>query len=133
MDSAVENVVRACTEGSDASRLAFPEVVARLAAAGIERYHADLERAEKVYYLPDGQSLAVPAKRIEAEPGGTFSAAGVEAAVRAIQQRRIDYREFCERIAAAGCVGYLVSLAGGRAVYYGRTAEVYVEPFPTAA
>jgi glutamate-1-semialdehyde 2,1-aminomutase len=35
--------------------------------------------------------------------------------------------EFCEQIAAARCVGYMVSLAGRRAVHYGRTAEVYVE------
>jgi hypothetical protein len=49
----------------------------------------------------------------------TFSAEGVEKALRAIQRGEIGYREFCERIAAAGCVGYIVSLAGRRALYYG--------------
>ncbi len=30
----------------------------------------------------------------------------------------------------AGCAGYFVSLIGRRAVYFGRTAETHVEPFP---
>jgi uncharacterized protein YbcV (DUF1398 family) len=46
--------------------------------------------------------------------------------------RRIDYHAFCERIAAGGCVGYFVSLAGRRALYYGRTGDTYIEPFPAA-
>lgn len=32
--------------------------------------------------------------------------------------------------AAAGFEGYLVSLPGRRAVYFGRTAETHVEHFP---
>jgi hypothetical protein len=38
-----------------------------------------------------------------------------------------------EPVAQASCVGYMVPLAGRRAVYYGRTGESYVEPFPAAA
>ena len=62
--------------------------------------------------------------------GMVCSIAGVMAAIGAIQQGQIRYREFCARIAASGCVGYLVSLAGRRAVYYGRTGETHVEYFP---
>jgi uncharacterized protein YbcV (DUF1398 family) len=65
-------------------------------------------------------------------PAGEFSAAGVDAAVRDIQVGKIQYRTFCARIAAAGCVGYHVSLAGQRAVYYGRTGDCHVEWFPGA-
>jgi len=61
-----------------------------------------------------------------------FSAGEVETAIRAIQASRIDYKGFCEDILAAGCVGYHVSLAGRRAVYYGRTSEMHVEMFPGA-
>lgn len=57
----------------------------------------------------------------------------VKAAVRPIQERQIGYLQFCSRIAAAGCVGYFVSLAGRRVVYYGRTNDSYVEPFPHTA
>jgi len=132
MQADVIEVVQECTDGSDQERVTFPEVVAKLAGAGVERYHADLLRAEKIYYLPSGESQRVQAAPIAAVPPSAFTADGVAAAVRAIQQQRIKYREFCERIAEAGCVGYIVSLAGRRAVYYGRTGDSYVEPFPAS-
>lgn len=130
MHTDVIKVMQECTDASDQERITFPEVVAKLARAGVERYHADLLRAEKIYYMPSGESHRVQAGQIKAAPVATFSADGVAAAVRAIQQQQIKYREFCERIARAGCVGYFVSLAGRRAVYYGRTGDSYVEPFP---
>jgi uncharacterized protein YbcV (DUF1398 family) len=131
MQADVIKVVQECTDGSDRERVTFPEVVAKLAGVGVERYHADLLRAEKIYYLPSGESQRVQAAPIAAVPPAAFTADGVAAAVRAIQRQQIKYREFCERIAEAGCVGYFVSLAGRRAVYYGRTGDSYVEPFPS--
>jgi uncharacterized protein YbcV (DUF1398 family) len=122
-----------CTDASDQERIGFGEVVMKLMQAGVERYHADLLRAEKIYYLPSGESHRVPAAQVDATPAAAFAADSVAAAVRAIQQKKIQYREFCERIALAGCVGYMVSLAGRRAVYYGRTGDSYVEPFPATA
>lgn len=130
MDPTVKSSIENCTRASDDGSASFPEIVARLASVGVERYHADLTRAEKIYYLPSGESHAVPDAALRVAPEAAFAAAGVDAAVRASQARQIDYREFCRRIAAAGCVGYLVSLAGRRAVYYGRTGETHVEPFP---
>jgi uncharacterized protein YbcV (DUF1398 family) len=133
MQADIIEVIQDCTDGSDQERLSFPEVVKKLMLAGVERYHADLLRAEKVYYLPSGESHRVVAAQVGATPPAAFAADGVAAAIRAIQQKKIAYREFCERIAQAGCVGYMVSLAGRRAVYYGRTGDSYVEPFPAAA
>ena len=99
--------------------------------AGVERYHADLLRGERTYYLPNGESEVVTRRCRRASPRrDDFSATGVDAAVRAIQAGRLQYRTFCERIAEAGCVGYMVSLAGQRAVYYGRTGDSHVEWFP---
>ena len=49
-----------------------------------------------------------------------------------MQAGLIKYRAFYTRIAEAGCAGYLVSLSGRRAVYYGRSAEMNVELFPPA-
>ncbi|MGE0737073.1 MAG: DUF1398 domain-containing protein [Alphaproteobacteria bacterium] len=132
MDSTIKQIAAECSMGSDEGRLAFPEVVAKLMRAGVERYHADLLRAEKTYYLPSGESHVVANAPLAARPAKDFVAAGIDAAVRAIQAQQIDYAEFCARIAAAGCVGYFVSLAGRRAVYYGRTAEQHVELFPAA-
>lgn len=98
----------------------------------MEQYHADLRRSEKTYYMPDNKSVVVASAAIAGSPARDFSSAAVEAAVRAIQRDEIGYMEFCERIVAAGCVGYLVSIVGRRAVYFGRTCDNYVEPFPQA-
>src|SRR5262245_46085268 len=130
MDDAVRNVVRECSRASDENSESFPVIVGRLIEAGIERYHADLVRSEKTYYLPDGSSEVVPNHAVETAPAASFSAAGVEAAVRASQAGGITYNMFCERVVAAGCVGYHVSIAGRRAVYYGRTGDSHVEWFP---
>jgi len=132
MEASARNAMLDCTRLSDQEQESFGQIVGRLRAAGIERYHADLRRAEKIYYMPDGASLAVPADPVEVPFAEAFSAAGVDAAVRAIQAGAIRYKEFCDRIAAAGCVGYFVSLAGRRAVYYGRSGESHVELFPAA-
>ncbi|HEX3674911.1 MAG TPA: DUF1398 family protein [Rhizomicrobium sp.] len=132
MNANVKAVIEECTRESDAERITFGQVVMKLIEAGVERYHADLVRSEKIYYMPDGENVSLPCHAVKTVPAREFSAAGVDAAVRAIQTGKIQYREFCERIAASGCAGYLVSLAGRRAVYYGRTGEMHVEMFPGA-
>lgn len=132
MDAAIKSIVAECTRDSDAGTSRFPEIVARLMAAGVERYHADLIRAEKTYYLPNGESEVVPDAALHVAPAVAFTGADVDAAVRASQAGSIDYREFCRRIATAGCAGYFVSLSGRRALYYGRTGETHVELFPGA-
>jgi uncharacterized protein YbcV (DUF1398 family) len=132
MDAAVRDVVLECTKASDEERVSFPEVVKKLIDAGVERYHADLLRSEKTYYLPNGESEVVPNHAVGIVPPREFSAQGVDAAVRAIQAGNIQYKAFCERVAAAGCVGYFVSIAGRRAIYYGRTGDSHVEWFPGA-
>ena len=132
MDQQAKDVVIECTKASDEERITFAEVVKALMQVGVERYHADLLRAERTYYMPGGDSERVMGHAIKSEPAKPFSGSGVQAAVHAIQGGQIQYREFCERVAAAGCVGYIVSMAGRRAVYYGRTGETHVEMFPGA-
>jgi uncharacterized protein YbcV (DUF1398 family) len=129
MDPNVKDVVWEMTRASDEERIAFPQVVKALTDAGVERYHADLVLGTRTYFMPDG-SHEITRGRASDTAAGRFVASGVEHAVRSIQRGEIGYREFCARIAAAGCVGYFVSLAGKRAVYYGRTNDSYVEFFP---
>ena len=133
MDTRTQDIIRECTAQSDASSISFPEVVMKLMDIGVEQYHADLVRSEKTYYLPNGESLVTPADRPDGIAPQSFSADEVQAAVRAIQQGKIDYAEFCRRIVAAGCVSYIVSIAGKRAIYSGRTGDCYIEHFPKAA
>lgn len=136
MNDDVKAVLQDCTNASSEERTTFPEVVAALAAVGVERYHTDLVRGETTYYipghLPGGESERVPGKPASGHPAAVFSAAGVADSVRAIQTGTIRYREFCERVMQAGCVGWMVFLAGKRVVYYGRTGDSHVEWFPGA-
>jgi uncharacterized protein YbcV (DUF1398 family) len=131
MDAHVRDLVREMTRASDEERILFPEVVRTLMEAGIERYHADLVCATKTYYLPDGGFEEVRCHEVR-PPARQFSATAVASAVHATQSQEIKYRVFCERIAAAGCVGYFVTFAGRRAVYYGRNADTHTEWFPDA-
>jgi uncharacterized protein YbcV (DUF1398 family) len=130
VDDHLKEIMKECTKGSDEGRLTFPEVVSTLMNVGVERYHADLQRGEKTYHMPNGESEVVASAGIKGSAAENFSASDVEAAIRAIQAGKITYKEFCERIIAAGCVEYLVSLVGRRAIYFGRTGDSYVEPFP---
>jgi uncharacterized protein YbcV (DUF1398 family) len=132
MDAHLKSVMESCSKASDESSLSFPQVVMRLMEAGVEWYHADLLRSEKTYYMPDGQSHAVPNAPLGEPPARDFLPPDVEKAIRAIQAQGITYKEFCERIGAAGCVGYFVSFPGRQAIYFGRTGASYVEPFPAA-
>jgi uncharacterized protein YbcV (DUF1398 family) len=112
--------------------MSFPQVISKLMSAGVERYHADLVRSEKTYFLPGGESRVIPNDDIGRAPAAAFSAESVEAAVKAIQKGEIDYKTFCERVMDAGCVGYHVHIAGQRVVYYGRSGDSHVEWFPGA-
>ncbi|MGE0024361.1 MAG: DUF1398 domain-containing protein [Hyphomicrobium sp.] len=133
MDAHARRVVEECTEASSAATMKFPEIVGRLIDAGVEHYRADLLRGEIAYFMPDGSSHIVPSAALSMTmPAEAFSAPGVEKAVRASQAGEIDFKRFCMEVAAAGCIGYLVSFPGRRVVYYGRTAETHVEPFPSA-
>jgi len=132
MNAPFTAVVEECTVASDASRMSFPEVVGKLTSAGVERYHADLVRAEKTYFRPDGKSHVVANDAIGRTPAAAFAASAVAAAVKAAQNGEIDYKTFCARVIEAGCVGYHVHIAGRRVIYYGRSGDSHTEHFPGA-
>jgi uncharacterized protein YbcV (DUF1398 family) len=132
MDTATRDVMIEASRASDEGNQSFGEIVMQLGKAGIERYHQDFLRSERTYYMPNGESEVVRNDVVAVTPAPGFSAQGVEAAVRAVQAGAIRYKEFCRQVMAAGCVGYLVSLAGKRVVYYGRTGDMHVEYFPGA-
>ena len=132
MQAHIKDVVRELTVASDEDRITFPEVVQALAKAGVERYHADLVVATRTYFMPDGAFEVVESRVPSGAAPADLDLAAVADAVAAIQSGAIQYREFCARITAAGCVGYLVSLIGRRVIYYGRTGDSHTEWFPGA-
>jgi uncharacterized protein YbcV (DUF1398 family) len=52
--------------------------------------------------------------------------------LKSIQRGEIGYAEFLRRIMDAGCSHYEVFISGRKAMYFGRTGEFYIEPFPQA-
>ena len=121
---------------SDCTRLSFadtpfPEVVMRLAGAGVRSYRADLVRRQSLYYGGDGDAYEHVLPLEGAAPiGDEFRAADVAASVRAIQQGEVGYAEFLRRIMRAGCASYCVFIAGRKAMYFGKDGAFIEEPFP---
>ncbi|HTN76124.1 MAG TPA: hypothetical protein VL096_12790 [Pirellulaceae bacterium] len=133
MDATTVDLLETCVRGSHTGAMTFPEIVARLASAGVERYHADYSRGEITYYFVDGQSLVIASPHAAHPTALGFSAPAVEAAVRQSQRGEHTYADFVRKTQAAGCVGYFVQLTGRRAIYFGRTGDSHVELFPTPA
>lgn len=130
MDAALTAILEDCTRLSYTTTGAFPRIVATLAGAGVDQYHADLLRAEKTFYLPDGTSHVCAMEPLTVPVADRFDAASVQAAIRDSQAGTLHYRDFMARIAAAGCTSYIVSIAGRRALYLGRRADSHLELFP---
>lgn len=132
MEEQRRSVAKACLEGAENGTMTFPQIVATLMQEGFESYLIDFRRASATYYRPNGESVELPAHKVQAPVAGTFDAAGLQVAIKEAQQLvpGYTYRGFCEKAARAGCAGYLVSFSGRRALYFARTAETHVEHFP---
>lgn len=123
-------VMQQCTQDSIAGTMTFPEVVQRSHAIGVETYHVDLYRKEKTYYFPNGETFVEPLNIPSPTIAQAFCDQQVIAAIRAIQHQEVSYLDFLQQIAAGGTTHYYVYLQGKQAVYYGRTGDCYIEPFP---
>ena len=112
--------------------MTFPQIVATLIEEGFEGYSVDFRRTTVTYYAPNGDSVGLPMHAPEVPVAAAFDTASIQAAIKEAQQLvpGFSYRGFCRKVAAAGCAGYMVSFAGRRALYIGRTAETHVEHFP---
>lgn len=132
MKDAMIGVATGCRDGAETGAMTFPEIVATLAGANFEGYAVDFRRARVTYYANDGDSVDLAAHRAETPVAARFDTGAMQAAIREAQSLAPGYAYigFCEKAAAAGCAGYVVSLLGRRAVYFGRTAETHIEHFP---
>lgn len=132
MDDKLKAIAGDCLRGAETGTATFPQIVGTLMQAGFESYAVDYRRSTATYYLPDGDSVTLPMPRHAAAIGQAFDTELLRAAIREAQQQvpGYTYPGFCAKAMAAGCVGYVVSFPGRRAVYSGRTAETLVEHFP---
>ena len=126
------SVINECMALSLKGKITFPEVVKRLAAGGTERYIADLVGLRQLSFGSNSHTYTSEMEfEAEAVPP-VFDAAAVRCAIADIQQQKITYREFLQKIMAAGCSHYEVFIRGRKAVYFGRDGGMHVEEFPAA-
>jgi uncharacterized protein YbcV (DUF1398 family) len=103
-----------------------------LAQSGRSDYAMDFRRSSRTYYRPDGETLELKTEPMAKLVTENFDASVVKKAIREAQEQvpGYTYKGFCEKMVAAGCAGYVVSIVGKRVLYYGRTAETHTEYFP---
>jgi uncharacterized protein YbcV (DUF1398 family) len=131
MNDDMKATAEKCIHGAEDGTMNFPEIVGTLMAAGFEGYAIDFRRRAAVYYLPDADSVQFPIGE-EHRVAALFNMHAVKTAIREAQEPvpGFTYKGFCDKVMDAGCAGYIVSFIGRRVLYYGRTAETYVEYFP---
>lgn len=134
MRATMKATAERCMRGAEENAIAFPAILTALKDAGIEGYLVDLRRAAATYYATDGEAVDVATHRTRSPVAAAFDPARIGRAIREAQTSApgYTYLGFCETVAAAGCAGYIVSIPGARVVYFGRTGETLVEPFPRA-
>jgi uncharacterized protein YbcV (DUF1398 family) len=127
---------KAITEAAAATlagTMPFPEIVAKLIAAGVEYYHVDYVGRCKQFYDGTGGRVITP---IDYEDlpvvASEFNSSELRAAILDSQRNGQKYRDFSARAMAAGVLGYFAFLRGRRVTYLGRTGDQHTEWFPGA-
>jgi len=133
MDTETRQLIDACVAASFAGTRGFGDIVGSLVAQGIESYRVDYREATTTYFDattdPYVVAIAIPPVAI----ADAFDPDSLVAAIRGSQAGQVKYPEFLDRSMRAGCVGYVVWIAGRHVVYFGRRGEQHVERFPSAA
>jgi uncharacterized protein YbcV (DUF1398 family) len=113
--------------------LSFPEIVAKLIAAGVEYYHVDYIGLCKTFYDGAGGRVVTPIEIENLPPVATeFNIDEVRAAILDSQRNGQKWRDFTIRVMNAGVQGYFAFLRGQRVTYLGRTGDQHTEWFPGA-
>ena len=127
----MNSIIKESTELAFEGKISFGEVVGKLIAIGVERYHADLATRKKTFYFKDGsvETIELILKNAS-DIAEEFDAAGVQAAIKLSQGGKIIYPQFLEIAMRAGCSSYDVYIDGKQVVYSGRKGDFHIEKFP---
>jgi uncharacterized protein YbcV (DUF1398 family) len=125
---------RAITEAAQATlsgSLPFPEIVAKLIAAGVEYYHVDYVGLCKQFYDGAGARVVTPIPLAGLPPiARELDAVALRAAILDSQTKGQTWPDFSRRATAAGVQSYFAFLRGQRVTYLGRTGDQHTEWFP---
>ena len=126
----VKETIEKCAHDSHAGLLTFPEVLGRLVDVGVESYFADYRDQSTIYYLSNNKTVRIPMDMPDLDIPEFFNKDGILSAIRGAQSDKVRYPEFLKLTMSAGCVGYIVWIAGKHVSYYGRRGEAHIEHFP---
>jgi uncharacterized protein YbcV (DUF1398 family) len=130
MDHAIESLIRETLDASNDGRIHFGQVVGNLISAGVESYTVDYRTGRVTYYMPCGETLTLEQAPANNQIATEFSSPAVKEAILGAQRGEVMYPQFKQLSQAAGCIGYIVWIAGRHVTYYGRKGETHVECFP---
>lgn len=130
MNTHSEQLIRDAAKGSSEGRLHFGQVLGMLTEAGVESYLVDYRAQRTSYHVKHGSPLEIETPMPDAPIADQWDVAALQAAIRGSQQGVVRYPEFKLLSKQAGCVGYVVWLAGRHVTYFGRRGEQHVERFP---
>ena len=130
MNLSIKEAIEKCAHQSHAGELTFPEVLERLLGVGVESYLADYRDQSSTYYLSNNEALRISMEMPQVDIAESFNEEGVILAIRCSQSNQLRYPEFLRLTMAAGCIGYMVWIAGRHVSYFGRRGEVHIEHFP---
>lgn len=128
---ATKDVIEGYVSQSHAGAIDFASFATKLAAADVESSHADYRRSETTYYFTDGNSLVLKLSPPSVTIADTLDILAIQQAVNGAQRGEVNYIEFMSRTMRAGCIGYIVWIAGQHVQYLGRRGEVHTERFPS--
>jgi uncharacterized protein YbcV (DUF1398 family) len=116
-----------------AGTLPFPEIVAKLIAAGVEYYHVDYVGLCKQFYDGTGGRVVTPIPLADLPPvAAELDIDSLRAAILDSQTKGQPWPEFSRRAMAADVQSYFAFLRGQRVTYLGRTGDQHTEWFPGA-
>jgi uncharacterized protein YbcV (DUF1398 family) len=117
-----------------AGTLPFPEIVAKLIAAGVEYYQIDYAGLSQQYYDGAGARVVTPIPLEDLPPiAPELDVAALRAAILDSQTKGQSWPDFSRRAMAAGVQSYFAFLRGQRVTYLGRTGDQHTEWFPSAS
>ncbi len=125
-----ELVIRTVAEESAQGRLHFGRVVELLIGAEVESYAVDYRAHRTTYHTADGPPVEIALAMPDVRIANDLDTPALQSAIRGAQRGEVRYPEFKQLSAQAGCIGYIVWIAGRHVTYFGRRGETHVERFP---
>ena len=135
MDDQKKQIAHDIIDGAATGRLDFGQIVGTLLQAGFDGYLVDYRASTQTFYLPDGRTYTAPIHPTQTPVAAAFDPEAIRAAIREAQTKvpGYTYPGFSEKVARAGCAGYLVTFPGRCVLYFARNGQTHTEHFPGTA